>query len=240
MFMSVEKIIKLKEGESILGVIRQFPLVHIPFMVLAIILFVAPFFFMIPLFSFETVGVVVFGLLTLSGLLLVLRTIICWYWTVFIVTDCRVIDVDQRGLFNRFVSEASYEKVQDIAYARKGVLGTIFNYGTLVVQTAGVSAHLEQYFVRRPQDVQHLIVEAMNSYLAKGPPSGRNDKASTLLGAASALTNTEARAFITELKEAVDEEKQDVAGATEDEVEHFMTDNRDEDQSIFNNEENKS
>jgi hypothetical protein len=59
-----------------------------------------------------------------------------YYLSLQIVTDKRLIDVDQRGLFNREVNELALEKIEDISYKPSGVWGTIFNYGYVSVQTA--------------------------------------------------------------------------------------------------------
>jgi hypothetical protein len=215
--MSVESVIKMHENEKVVGVVRQFPLVFVKQVILAALLFSAPFFFMLPLFGLGAFGVAVFVVSVLAGLFVGFRGLVRWYWTVFIVTSHRVVDVDQRGLFDRFVSEASFEKIQDVSYARRGFWGTVLNFGTLVVQTAGTTAHLEQYYVRQPQDIQHMIVKAMGEYLA-GPESERTNKVSTLLEAAAGLTNTEARAFLTELKGAVDQPHRDMVDAEDDDV----------------------
>ncbi len=60
-----------------------------------------------------------------------------WYRDRFIITSERIIDVDQRGLFSRKVSELELDKVQNITHAVTGIAATMFNFGTIVVQSAG-------------------------------------------------------------------------------------------------------
>ncbi|MBN1585485.1 PH domain-containing protein [Candidatus Uhrbacteria bacterium] len=158
--MNVSGIVRLKDGESVLGIVRRFPIVHLRPAILSILLVGTPFFLMIPLFRFGRIGVGVFALSVSVGLILALRIAVRWHWTVLIVTSRRLVDVEQQGLFDRLVSEVPFERIQDISYARRGFWGTVFGFGTVSVRI-GASARLEQHHIRRPRDVHHLIVEAV-------------------------------------------------------------------------------
>ncbi len=221
--MSLSSIVKLKDKENIVAVVRHYPLVYTPKIVLAMLLIAAPFFFMVPLLRLKYWGIGIFGLLILVAVYYSARTFITWYWNAFIITSQRVIDIDQRGLFDRIVSEAPYDKIQDVSYRVKGVWGTLLRFGTLVIQTAGTTTNLELYFVRDPKEVHHLISETMAARLA-GPPGERGGKVSALLEAAANLSSAEARAFLVELKGAVDSQEQEPsAGASDRDVRELMT-----------------
>ncbi len=204
--MSITNIVRMKEQEKAVGVVRHFPLVYLPRVLIALVLVTAPFFFMIPLFAIRPwgfpAGLIVFAASLLFGLFLALRAFVVWYWNAFVVTNYRVIDVDQRGLFDRVVSEAAFDKIQDVSYHVKGMWGTLLRYGTIVVQTAGATTNLELSYVRRPKDVHHLITEMMAAY-GDHPPLERSERVARLLEAAADLSDAEARAFITEIKGAV-------------------------------------
>ncbi|MBC7471757.1 MAG: PH domain-containing protein [candidate division SR1 bacterium] len=60
-----------------------------------------------------------------------------YYLSLQIVTSERIIDIDQRGLFLREVSELPIDNIEDVSYNQNGFWGTIFNYGDVIVQTAG-------------------------------------------------------------------------------------------------------
>lgn len=68
---------------------------------------------------------------------------------VWIITTRRIIDVEQRGLFNREVSEFLIANVQDITTEVPGMIMTLLDFGDMTIQTAG-----EKNFVVR--DVPHL------------------------------------------------------------------------------------
>jgi Bacterial PH domain len=59
-----------------------------------------------------------------------------YFLSIQIVTDKRLIDIDQRGLFQREVNELSIDKVEDVSYKQNGIFGAVFNYGHVTVQTA--------------------------------------------------------------------------------------------------------
>ena len=74
-----------------------------------------------------------------NSVMLLMFTVIFhnYYLSLQIVTTERVIDVDQRGLFNREVNTLSISNIEDVNYKKSGFWGTLLNYGNVVVQTAG-------------------------------------------------------------------------------------------------------
>ncbi len=86
------------------------------------------------------------------------------YFDSFIVTDMRIIDIDQRGLFKRVVSETTFDKVQDVTYAIVGIFATTMNYGTVSVQTGGTEARIELDHVGEPRRVQEVLLEAQKLF----------------------------------------------------------------------------
>ncbi|MBU1028727.1 PH domain-containing protein, partial [Patescibacteria group bacterium] len=104
---------------------------------------------------------------------------------------------------HRTVSEAPYEKVQDVSFTITGVLGTIFKYGTITIQTAGTHVNLELTHVRRPQDIHHLITETASALQVESSGGVRSQKVAHLLDTAADLSDAEARAFLVALQEAV-------------------------------------
>jgi hypothetical protein len=59
-----------------------------------------------------------------------------WFFSVNIVTDERVMDVDFYGLLFKHVSVAQLDRIEDVNYFQKGVLGAFFNFGDVLIQTA--------------------------------------------------------------------------------------------------------
>ena len=80
--------------------------------------------------------------------------LIAWieYWLdMWIITNERIIDIEQRSLFSREVSEFFLARVQDVTVEVPSLMATVLRYGNIVVQTAGEKSftireipHLEQ------------------------------------------------------------------------------------------------
>lgn len=82
------------------------------------------------------------------------------YWLdVFIVTDKRILDIDQHGLFSRTVSELRLYRTQDVTAEVKGILHTLLDYGDVYVQTAGEMERFRFEEVPHPNHVAKLILE---------------------------------------------------------------------------------
>lgn len=201
--MRLSKVMTLKQGEAVLRIVRHYGLTVAPRAFFAFALLAAPLFFMVPLFSVRPYGSAAFAVALFAGLLYGLRTFYEWYWNAFVVTTKRVIDVDQRGFFRRTVSEAPFDNIQDVSYQVHGVFGTVFGFGTVVVQTAGSQVNLELPCVKDPKDLQHLITETAGAQRTKSNGGTRSEKVAHLLDAAADLSDAEARAFLVAIQEAV-------------------------------------
>ncbi len=54
-----------------------------------------------------------------------------------LITDQNVIEVRQLGLFSNKVAHLNMINVEDVTVTKKGILQTVFNYGTMTIETAG-------------------------------------------------------------------------------------------------------
>lgn len=147
----------LGEGEEVLAIVRRYPWSMVFPALVAMVILLAPFFFLFPLLRLGSWGVLLILLLMAVGLFLCLRLVVLYSLNALILTTKRLIDVDQRGFFHRVVSESTYEKIQDVSFSLKGIGQTLFRYGTVHIQTAGSQVNLEIHNVRHPERVQELI-----------------------------------------------------------------------------------
>lgn len=69
------------------------------------------------------------------GLLLFFYHWIGWYYSIFIVTNQRIQQTSQSGLFGKTVIDLSLSKIQNISYNVPGFSGEILGFGTIVIQT---------------------------------------------------------------------------------------------------------
>lgn len=78
---------------------------------------------------------------------------------IFIITDQRIINIDQRGFFSRKVSETELENIQNVAYEVKGPIRSMLNFGEVIISTAGNTVGLTLANVENPHFIQEKIVE---------------------------------------------------------------------------------
>jgi hypothetical protein len=90
-----------------------------------------------------------------------------YYLDLWIITDRRIIAVDQIHFFNRNVAIFRLERLQDIEFSIKGLIQTFFNFGTLSAQTAGHNeANFSSTNLPHPDELQNLIQKAMDARLS--------------------------------------------------------------------------
>lgn len=71
----------------------------------------------------------------LLGFLLIFPYWIAWYYSVFIVTNQRFIQITQKGLFHHSIVDLSLNQIQSLNYEISGIQETLLGYGTILLQT---------------------------------------------------------------------------------------------------------
>lgn len=153
----LESVLQLKDEEILQTMVRRHMITVAGPLLLALLFIVLPFFFLFPMFSWGTIGVLLFGAGVMFGAGLAFRTIFVWDSDVLLVTNLRVIDVDQKGIFSRHVSESSLGAIQDVSWTKKGLWATLFGMGSVKIQTSGAQAVLEAEDIPNPERVNELI-----------------------------------------------------------------------------------
>jgi len=69
------------------------------------------------------------------GLILFFYHYIMWYFTIYLVTNQRIRQVTQKGIFGKDVVELRLSKIQNISYNIPGFSGEVLGFGTIVIQT---------------------------------------------------------------------------------------------------------
>lgn len=85
---------------------------------------------------------------------------------VWVVTDRRIISIDQRGLFNRNIGSFRLEKLQDVNISINGIVATFLHYGTVEAQTAsGSEEEFRSDYLPHPRELKSIILEAADMRL---------------------------------------------------------------------------
>ena len=89
------------------------------------------------------------------GVLGMLYSYMLWYFSYYLVTNQRVRQVRQKGIFRKTVVDLGLDKVQSISYEVPGISGGIFGYGTLLLQTQAGDMRISK--VRKPEKVYNVL-----------------------------------------------------------------------------------
>lgn len=92
--------------------------------------------------------------------------VISWAYkkTLMVATNCSIVYVQQRGLFFHKVSRLSMADVEDVSSSQRGVLPSIFNFGTLRIQTAGGLPNFTFRNCPQPIHMTKIILKARDQY----------------------------------------------------------------------------
>jgi len=91
--------------------------------------------------------------------LFLFQAFIDYYLDMWIVTNKRILDIEQTGLFNRRVSELRLYRIQDVTATVNGALHTVFNYGNVEIQTAGEKERFDFEDVPNPNQVAKVVMQ---------------------------------------------------------------------------------
>ncbi len=145
--------------EEVILLLRAHPVTQIPWIfntfILFILLIVTTSFLNIVFNPLQIMFSFVFGLAFIISYAWL--NFLHWFFNVGVITDRRILDIDFSGITYKEVTETLLEKVEEITEKSSGYLGSIFNYGTLYVQTAGASINIEFDNIPDPSTAVRII-----------------------------------------------------------------------------------
>jgi membrane protein YdbS with pleckstrin-like domain len=84
-----------------------------------------------------------------------------WKVNIWVVTNFRVID--ETGLLNHFAKESPLDKINNVSYDQT-VMGRLFNFGHVEIQTAAQVGATDYYNVNHPKRLKDTITAAQADY----------------------------------------------------------------------------
>lgn len=103
-----------------------------------------------------------------------------WFFDICVITDRRLVDIDQEGFFHQRFSEAGLEKIEDVTYEVRGVLQTLFNFGNVVVYTSGSEQGFTFEHVANPQAVRERLMALLDGEMAYAGGESSDPRDATL------------------------------------------------------------
>lgn len=169
--------IKLEPDEKIIAVIRRHVFGLLGIYILAISAFIALLLLagavgidLIRGLSGEAslmLGGITFLLLLMMVLMLFAVTS-SYRQTELLLTTKGIIQVLQHGLFNRKVSRLSMSDIEDVTTEQKGLMQTLFNYGTLHVETSGELKNFAFKYTPNPNKYANQIIDLRHGKSQEG------------------------------------------------------------------------
>lgn len=154
-------------GERILLLLRSHPVTLFPWIALAVLIFIVPFIASksAPYLGFnpalipQNFLIILLIINYLAVLVIIFEKYLEWYFNATIITDEKVIDIDFEHLLYKAVDLAPLSKIEETDSVTAGIVGTIFNYGNVKVQTAGATVAIEMKNIPRPALVADMILD---------------------------------------------------------------------------------
>lgn len=159
-------------NEIIILFLRRHAITNVPWIIIAGLLLILPLIFL-PLLAENSSPFFQFSPMLLITILFiwylfvasyVLVQFLLWYFTVSVVTNHRIIDIDFQNILYKEFSATTIEKVEDVTDRRGGFFGVLFNYGDVFIQTAAASEVFEFLSVPHPDEVVRIINELMGKH----------------------------------------------------------------------------
>ena len=148
-----------EEGEEIYLLLRSHPFTQINWVLSSIFFFILLFvlnFFIQSFFNLGQIFIInlFFIVFTLSYIWF---NIINWYFNVGIVTGRRVIDIDFYAVLYKEITVAQLSHIEDVTVKSGGYFKSLFDYGSIFIQTAGTEANVEFIDVPHPSEAAQII-----------------------------------------------------------------------------------
>lgn len=168
------EILQLDPDERILRTVRRSLIGLIPHFTIAILVFLV---FLLAIFAIgrfpdSIAGSMSVGmaLVVATGLtflieLVVYITILVYLRNELVVTTQSLVQHLQTTLFNRKISQLGLTNVEDVSVKQDGILASTFNFGTVIVETAGEQLNFEFKFGRNPYEAAKVIIEAQEDLI---------------------------------------------------------------------------
>lgn len=147
-----------RADETVKHVVRRHPIVFFwPLLQATLALTIAVMVFVY--FDFGIVFYIVCAAAILFSISTIFKANFLFQNSFCLITNQRVINVDQRNFFDRQITETDFSKIQDVTNTTTGMIGTTFNIGEITIQTAGTQNQLVIKRVPDPYQIQQEITK---------------------------------------------------------------------------------
>lgn len=88
-----------------------------------------------------------------------------WYYDSWLLTNMGVVGVLRNGLFDITATRIEYHMIEGISYNIKGVLQTLFNYGSITIDKLGAQTSVVLEDASNPKKLERLVMRYQEKYV---------------------------------------------------------------------------
>lgn len=157
-----KRFVNEQQDEEVALLLRAHPITNIGWMMLVVIMLIVPEIFVsIGMFAGVPGKLVFIGRLAwyLVTLGFAFEKFLYWFYSVVVITNERIIDIDFINLLQRDVSYVALNHVEEPSMVAGGLFRTIFQYGDVNVASAAEVPSVEAKAVPYPDRVVRIISE---------------------------------------------------------------------------------
>ena len=92
----------------------------------------------------------------------IIKALTDYYLDVIRITNLRILDVDQKGLFHRNIATMRLSNIQDVTVESGGFFATIFKYGNIKIQSAGEDTEFIIRYVANPDEITAILLRGQD------------------------------------------------------------------------------
>lgn len=147
-------------NEEVVLLVRRHPFTNTGWILVTILMVLAPAAFnFFPIISFmpanfQLVAILIWYLLAMA---IFIQGFLSWFFSVNIVTNKRVVDVDFVNLIYRKITDAEIGNIEDVTVQMGSVIRTLFDYGDVLIQTAAEIPEVEFEGVPHPDQIDKIL-----------------------------------------------------------------------------------
>jgi len=151
-----------QQDEEVVLLLRAHPITNLGWIFLAAIMLLIPTLLQ-TIGMFEGLGLggnyLFMGKLTwyLMTAAFIFEKFLNWYYTVFIITNERIVDIDFHNLLYRVITYGNLNHIEEPAMVTGGFVRSLFQYGNVFVTTASETPTIEAIAVPWPHKVVDII-----------------------------------------------------------------------------------
>lgn len=159
-----------KDQEEVVLLVRRDFITNASWISTTLLLLILPLFFpfiqreLLPFLNLSSgfsLALAIFYYIVVSGYAFTQYT--HWYFQTGIITNLRITDIQINNLLSREVSEIFLDSVKDVSYTQKGLLETLFDFGTVAIKTDSAPDLLIYELVPRPKDISNIITRLIQT-----------------------------------------------------------------------------